>query len=83
MRQQRSNGQHSTDKAFQTLRDEMYGRKKAFDESVAEYKVSLIREKERKKQIQSDNSTYWRQQMDWKNEKKKEYVQENRNIDPA
>jgi len=61
----------------------MYGRKKAFDESVAEYKVSLIREKERKKQIQSDNSTYWRQQMDWKNEKKKEYVQENRNIDPA
>jgi hypothetical protein len=33
------------------MREEMLGRKKAFEESVTDYKMSLIRAKEQKKKI--------------------------------
>ena len=41
------------------LRNEMLGRKMAFEESVQDYKLSLIREKERKRKLQCDNREYW------------------------
>lgn len=50
----------------------MTGRKKAFADSITDYKLSLVRAKERKKRIQGDNSVYWRQQMDWKSDKKEQ-----------
>lgn len=50
----------------------MLGRKKEFDESVADYKLSLVRAKERKQRIQVDNGEYWKQQMDWKSTKKQQ-----------
>ena len=46
MRQQINQGELNTDKAYETLRNEMQGRKKAFEENVADYKMSLIRAKE-------------------------------------
>jgi len=50
----------------------MYGRKKAFDESVTDYKLSLVRGRERKKKIQADNGDFWHQQMDWKRDQKEQ-----------
>ena len=47
----------------------MLGRKKAFDESVADYKLSLVKARERKKATQGENGEYWRNQMDWKRER--------------
>lgn len=38
MRFQQDQGEKLTNKQFMVLRDEMNGRKKAFDESVADYK---------------------------------------------
>ena len=51
MKMQRINGAFKTEKAYEKLRDEMLGRKKAFEESVTDYKMSLIRAKEQKKKI--------------------------------
>lgn len=51
MRMQGSNGEKTTQKQYNILRDEMFGRKKAFDESVTDYKLSLVRGRERKKKI--------------------------------
>ena len=47
----------------------MLNRKKAFDESVADYKVGLVRARERKRAIQGDNSAQWLNQMDWKQDR--------------
>jgi len=54
-------GEKSTNKAYLILRDEMTGRKKAFDESITDYKQSLVKAHERKRAVQADNSAFWRQ----------------------
>merc|ERR1712203_20908 len=64
MRVQQNDGEKHTTKQFRILRDEMNGRKKAFEESVADYKLSLVKARERKKQNQADNGEYWRSQME-------------------
>lgn len=69
MRMQQVEGEKTTQKHFRHLRDEMLGRKKAFDESVNDYKLGLVRARERKRKIQGDNSEYWHQQMDWKKDR--------------
>lgn len=69
MRMQTNEGEKVTDKHYRHLRDEMMGRKKAFDESVTDYKLSLVRARERKRKIQGDQSDYWHNQMDWKRER--------------
>jgi len=61
MRFQREMGEKSTNKAYLILRDEMTGRKKAFDESITDYKQSLVKAHERKRAVQADNSAFWRQ----------------------
>lgn len=59
MRSQReTNNQQATSK-YETLRDEMLNRRKAFEDSVADYKMSLVRAKEKKRQTQAENSAYW------------------------
>ena len=82
MKMQRLNGAQQTERAYEKLREEMLGRKKAFEESVTDYKMSLIRAKEQKKKIQSDNSTYCRQQMGWKQDVKEKSIKENSEYDP-
>ncbi len=82
MRHQVMEGEKQNEAKYCQLRDEMLGRKKAFEESVADYKQSLIRAKEKKKQIQSDNSSYWKQQMGWRQEKKDELKKEEEQYDP-
>lgn len=69
MRFQRETGEKNTNKAYSILRDEMLGRKKAFDESVTDYKQSLVKAHERKRAIQADNSAFWRQQSTWRKER--------------
>lgn len=69
MRMQQEQGEKLTAKHYRMLRDEMLGRKKAFDESIQDYKLSLVRARERKRKIQGDNSEYWTAQMDWKRER--------------
>lgn len=76
MRIQQSDGEKHTTKQYRILRDEMNGRKKAFDESVADYKLSLVKARERKKQIQGDNGDYWRSQMEWKQQRDSKEVQD-------
>jgi hypothetical protein len=49
MRFQRDQGEKSTNKAYSILRDEMLGRRKAFEESVTDYKQSLVKAHERKR----------------------------------
>lgn len=48
------------------------GRKKALDDSVNDYKMGLIRFKEHKKQVQFENSAYWRKQCELKQVRKDE-----------
>ena len=61
MRYQREMGEKLTNKQYSVLRDEMLGRRRAFEESVNDYKLSLIKAQERKRQIQADNSAFWKQ----------------------
>ena len=49
MRIQQLNGERYTQKQYEMLKREMDGRTKAFDESVQDYKLSLIRARERKR----------------------------------
>jgi len=72
MRMQQNDGEKITNKHYRHMREEMAGRKKAFDESVNDYKLSLVRARERKRKIQGDQSEYWHQQMDWKKDRKEE-----------
>lgn len=43
MRFQHDQGVKKTDKQYSILKEEMNGRRKAFEESVIDYKVSLVR----------------------------------------
>lgn len=82
MRAQGLLGEKDQDRKFMALKDEIYQQKKALDESIADYKLSLIREKEEKKQIQNENKGYWHKQMDWRQNKLNEMKIENKMYDP-
>lgn len=58
------------------------GRKKALDDSVNDYKMGLIRFKEQKKQIQFENSAFWRKQCELKQQRKDEAAAEKAAYDP-
>ena len=51
MRLQQMEGEKQTSSQYNKLRHEMYNRKKAFDTSVADYKVGLVKAHERKRAI--------------------------------
>jgi hypothetical protein len=72
MRLQQLEGEKQTQSQYQKLRNEMYNRKKAFDESVTDYKVGLVKARERKRAVQGENSQQWTIQMDWKNERQEQ-----------
>lgn len=59
MKLQQVQGAENNEKLYLRLRDEMIGRKKAFDQSMSDYKLSLIKAQEEKKRIQAENSTFW------------------------
>lgn len=51
MRLQQLEGEKQTTTQYSKLKNEMLNRKKAFDDSVADYKVGLVRARERKRAI--------------------------------
>jgi hypothetical protein len=51
MRLQQLEGEKQTTSQYQKLKNEMYNRKKAFDDSVADYKVGLVKARERKRAV--------------------------------
>lgn len=44
----------------------MLGRKAQHDKDMADYKQSVIDAKQARKRQQQENSTYWRNQMEWR-----------------
>ena len=82
MRAQRESNDQRAMSKYEALRNEMLARKKAYEDQVAEYKLSLVQAKEKKKQQQAENNAIWKDQLRWKQEKRDSERKEMEAYDP-